>query len=672
MSLTDAVKPHRPPEDGQSLSKRPTPHPLQPLSPEEITEAVGVLGRDRRLGSGYRFVAVELQEPDKELLARHAAGEPIEREAHAVLLDRETGGCHHATVSLPGAKVTSWEHVPGVQPAVMLDEFFEVEEICKRDPLFREVLAKRGITDMDRVCVDPWSSGFYGDDDEGRRLLRALIYTRRGDSDHDNPYAHPIDNLVAIFDANRMEVVAMEDHGVLPVPEPSGNYAADLQPSMRDIRPIEILQPEGPSFELDGWSLSWQKWRLRLGFTPREGVVLHQVVYQDGDTLRPVLHRAALSEMVVPYGDPGPVQAKKNAFDAGEYNIGQLTNSLTLGCDCLGEIRYLDAVVVDSHGKPVVIDNAVCLHEEDVGILWKHTDFRTEDVEVRRSRRMVISFIATVANYEYGFYWYLYQDGTIELEIKLSGVVSTAVLPHGIKSRYGQLLNRDGLYAPVHQHLFNVRIDLDVDGTANSVYEVDITPADPSPTANPYGNAFYPTERLLDTELAARRMANPSSGRHWKIVNHQRRNAVGDPVGYRLIPTNTVTRFAHPEAHVSERAGFTSHHLWVTPYEPAERYAAGDHPNQDRGGSGLPSWTEQDRSLVDADVVLWHTLGSSHLVRMEDWPVMPVQHVGFKLEPVGFFDRNPSLDVPPTASTCSGDGATRHCSSTNSGRNGHR
>ena len=126
---------------------------------------------------------------------------------------------------------------------------------------------------------------------------------------------------------------------------------------------------------------------------------------------------------------------RKLVLDEGEYGIGLLTNSLELGCDCLGEIAYLDGVVNDNDGKAVTLPNAICLHEEDHGIAWKHTDFRTGYVEVRRMRRMVISSIVTVGNYEYAYYWYLYQDGTIEYEVKLSGVISNGAIAPGANAR---------------------------------------------------------------------------------------------------------------------------------------------------------------------------------------------------------------------------------------------
>src|SRR5215470_1683296 len=171
------------------------------------------------------------------------------------------------------------------------------------------------------------------------------------------------------------------------------------------LKSLHIHQPEGPSFVLSGHELAWQKWRLRIGFTPREGLVIHTVTYEDQGRERPILYRASVADMVVPYGDPRPTYFHRNAFDVGEYGMGTLANVLANGCDCLGEIRYLDAVVNDSQGRAGTLPNAVCIHEEDAGILWKHFDWRLGTTEVRRSRRLVVSSISTVGNYEYGFYW---------------------------------------------------------------------------------------------------------------------------------------------------------------------------------------------------------------------------------------------------------------------------
>ncbi|MDP1792628.1 MAG: hypothetical protein Q8K63_00715, partial [Acidimicrobiales bacterium] len=304
---------------------------------------------------------------------------------------------------------------------------------------------------------------------------------------------------------------------------------------------------------------------------------------------------------------------------------------------------YLDFVYADEHGNPTKTENAICIHEEDYGILWKHVDLNGGRTEVRRSRRLVVSFIATVGNYEYGFYWYFYMDGSIQHEVKLTGIMSTKALMPGESSPFTPPI-APGLAAPVHQHLFCARLDFDVDGPGNEVYEVNVDPVDDGE----WGNAFAPTATRLETEQQAQRNVDPSRSRTWKIVNPSKRNAIGEPVAYKLIPGSTPTLLGRPDSSIGRRAAFASNNLWVTPYAPDEKRAAGEYPNQHAGGDGLPRWTAADRSLVDTDVVVWHSFGVTHIPRPEDWPVMPVEYCGFQLIPVGFFDRNPALDVPPS------------------------
>ncbi|MGB7236049.1 MAG: primary-amine oxidase [Rhodococcus sp. (in: high G+C Gram-positive bacteria)] len=615
-------------------------HPLDPLSRNEVRAAVSVLKNAQAQSDSFRFVQVELKEPTKRALRGDLS--QIRREASAVLIDRSTGCGYEATIDLENESVERWVELPkGVQPPIMLDEFEECEVNCKRDPRVVEALAARGLTDLDLVCIEPWSAGYFCKDDQGRRLMRALVFTRL--DANDSPYAHPAEGLIIIYDLNSGEVVEVEDNGLIPVPRQTGNYLPQhVGPARTDIKPLEITSPHGRSFQVEGQHVTWGDWSFRVGFTPREGLVLHQLKFRDGGADRSVINRASLVEMVVPYGDPSPVQHKKNAFDAGEYNIGALANSLALGCDCLGEIQYFDGIVTDSHGNPLTIENAICIHEEDDSIMWKHYDYRQDTAEVRRSRKLIISFIATVANYEYGFYWHLYLDGTIEFLVKATGILSTAGQQPGTKSLYGQTLNNDGLYAPIHQHIFNVRMDFELDGTKNAVYEVDTV----VPEVNDTQNIFYTVDRLLEREHDAVRRADADKHRFWKIVNHEQRNIVDEPVAYRLQPTDAITLSATPDSWVAKRAGFATNNFWVTAYEEDERFPAGEYPNQSRGGDGLPAYIAGNRSIVDEDIVVWYTFGMHHVVRLEDWPVMPRQHVGFILQPHGFFDQNPTLNLP--------------------------
>jgi primary-amine oxidase len=629
-------------------------HPLEPLTPAEVESAAAILKADRGMGEEARFVFIVLHEPPKEVVR---AGIPVAREAHIVLRDARERSTNEAIVSITEGRVLAYERIDGVQAPITFEEFMATEDLVREDPRWQEAMRRRGVEDFSMCMLDPWASSYTGPEDhpDARRIVRPLTWLRAGDPD-DNGYARPIEGLVVTVDLDTMTVAEVVDHGVVPIPPKAGNYEPRLMgagnvpaftTARDDLKPIEITQPEGPSFAVDGHEVTWQKWRLRIGFNGREGLVLHRIGYEDGGTFRPIIHRASLAEMFIPYGDPAPTHAFKNVFDMGEYGIGWLANPLELGCDCLGEIRYFDGVVNDQDGNAVTIPNAICMHEEDFGIGWKHTDFRTEKVQVRRLRRLVISMIATVGNYEYGYFWYLYTDGTIEYEVKLSGVISTGAVPEGVKPAHGTLV-APGLYGPHHQHFFCVRLDMEVDGERNSVVEVDSEPL-PFGPENPTGNAWVTKRTVLASESEAQRLVDPMKARYWRIENPGKANGVGDPVAYKLMPGETTVPMMQPDGLFGPRGAFAFKHLWVTPYDPRERFPSGDYPNQHPGGQGLPEWTKADRPTDDRDVVVWYAFGAHHIVRPEDWPVMPVSHIGFKLKPSGFFDGNPALDMPASA-----------------------
>ncbi|MFI0454176.1 primary-amine oxidase [Actinomadura sp. 6N118] len=632
-----------------------TAHPYDPLTAEEVERAVHTVRTSRPDLRSLKFPLVRLAPPSKEAVRRHTPAQPIARSAFMVVYDRDAGATFEARVDLAAGAVASWRPVPGVQPAIMIEEILALEEIVKNDPAAVAALARHGVDDLSLLQLDPWSTGTLPIEgvDARRRVVRVSAYVRR--FKEDNGYARPVGNLVFVVDCDARTVAAINEGDPVPLPPESGNYDAGSVGTLRDgLRPLEITQPDGPSFSLSGNVIEWQRWRLHAHIDPVEGLVISDVSYEDGGRRRAILHRASIGEMVVPYGDTSDDFYFRNVFDAGEYNLGKTVGSLSLGCDCLGEIRYLDAVLADESGGAHTVHNAICLHEEDYGILWKHWDFRyVEHAEVRRSRRLVVSAIHTIGNYEYGFFWYFYLDGTIQFEAKLTGIVQTRAIAPGETPAYGTLVAPQ-LDAPNHQHLFNMRLDMEVDGPRNSVYEVDAVGLPIGPD-NPHGNAIVARSTAIENERDGRRMCEPRAARTWKIVNPGVHNRFGQPVGYKLVPFVGPTLLAAPESDLARRAEFARAHLWVTRYSPGELHPAGDYPNQ-HPGDGIGNWVKQERDLVDTDVVLWHTFGTSHLPRPEDWPIMPCEYVGFALKPAGFFDRNPSLDVPPPA----GHGAA-HC-----------
>lgn len=623
-----------------------TRHWNAPLTEAEIAEFSALVRADERVGENPRFWGIAIEES----LARSLApgqGRPV----RLVVMNPDAHAAWEVTGFTSGtdraASVSGWSAVDAKRPGVSSDEARLIAQAARTHPLLVEALAKRGITDTSLVWVDPESiTGFEPEDLKDRRLSWGTVWQR--ESADDNGYARPVAGLVPILDLETLDVIRIEDHGVLPMASETGNYRSGTWGEDRYVAPLEIVQPEGPGFGVDGNLITWDNWQFRVGFTHREGLVLHDVSYQDGDTLRPVLRRAAVNEMYVPYLDSDPTAYRKNFFDWGEYGAGPLTASLELGCDCLGEIRYMDAPVIDGFGNAKTIKNGICMHEEDFSILWKHVNTRTGEADVRRSRRFVISFFATVANYDYGFYWMLYQDGTIELEIKLTGILSVSGIDDEQMPPFGRMVSPN-VQAPTHQHYFAVRLDTAIDGGKNRLVEVQAE-VEEDDALNPYGNACKMVGTVVASEKDSGRMADSSRARHWRVENTEKTNRFGEPTAFRLMIMNTTKLFAKPGSIVERKAPFVSKHLWATAYDPQERFITGEYPNQaDLEAEGVTEWIQKDRPLDGTDLVLWPIVGVHHYPRPEEWPIMPVHRIGFRMEPDGFFTRNPALTLPPSA-----------------------
>lgn len=650
-----------------------TSHPTDPLTSVEIRQAADLCRKHFDTVS-IRYNTISLAEPCLD-------SPPSSRLASVILLFPEEAVAHNVLVDLTASRVLTVQSLNnGQQPPFSPDDCLLAEAIVKGDTEIIKLVRDRfGIVDVENQLVcDPWSVHLsegeeyeplsWRDDKEAARLVQTFLYRR--DCDGDNHYAHPID-LLPIVDLNARKVVAIEgrNRGKVDIPAAKANYAADLlsenvwlerKQRGEDLKRLEVKQIDGPSFKVAGRDVEWQKWRLRVCFSPREGVILRDVTYNG----RMVLQRASLAEMAVPYAEPRAPYQRKCAFDVGDYGLGFCAVSLQAGCDCLGEIFYFDEVLNDSEGNPYTVEKTVCMHEEDAGLLYKHVEYRNGHSESRRARRLVISFVATVVNYEYLFYWYLHMDGSVGLEIKLSGELSTNTLSEGETIPEHGTLVAPGVNAQIHQHMFCARLDPAIDGPSNSVSEIEFVPAEIGKD-NPYGNSFTVKSTPLKNEKQARREAQ--LGRTWRVSNPSKLNEIsGKAVGYKLVPfafgSAQPLLLTAPECAVTKRGGFATKALWVTPYCKEERFPAGDYPVQSIEPDGLPVWTEKDRNIENRRIVVWHSFGVAHLPRTEDFPVMPCESAGFLLKPDCFFVGNPGIDLPPDSAEANG---SRCCSTAN-------
>jgi len=665
---------------GQSPPLARQRHPLCSLTPDEIITAAGAVkafyARDGQNKPFFyddpafiRFVAISLQEPNLKVYPNPS------RTAEVIILNTQTGLASELTVDLSHVmQVTSVKELPrGVQPLLTPDDCSLAESIAKSSPELQAALSERyDITDMSRVAADPWSVHLASEKDVAmtdgggpmpRRLVQTFLYQRmQGDGLEDNHYAHPID-ILPVVDLNARELVHIEGLDRQPppkVPDLDVNYHRDLvqnnsylQSVWRAgaLKALDITQPDGPSFRVDGNLVEWQDWKFRVGFNYREGLTLHQVEFGG----RSVVNKLSLVEMAVPYADPNPPFPRKCAFDVGDYGLGYCANSLELGCDCLGHIHYFDAALADAKGEPYIVKKAICMHEEDDGILWKHVEYRNGHNEARRARELVISKICTVVNYEYLIYIRFKLNGEIEFEIRLSGELSTNLLSSGedpADPAHG-VLCAPGVNAQIHQHMFCARIDMAVDGDKNTVSEIDVVSHPDKTVDNTYGNIFGPTETVLKKEGEAVRMYDASKARYWKISNAEGKTnpITNKPTAYKLVPFTKgpaqPALLTAPDSAVSRKGEFATAHLWVTPYDETERYPAGEYTPQAQEPDGLPVWVKDNESIEGKDVVLWHAFGVTHVPRVEDFPVMNCEMTAFSLKPDGFSSGNPAIDLPP-------------------------
>lgn len=635
-----------------AAAAEPPPHPLDPLSVSEIA-AVGKVIREnmdetKQFPEDSEFAMVALREPPKsEVLDWERRGGKNRRRALAVLYSTQQDRTVEVIVdvSRPEApKIERTTERPDVQPMMLDGEDERAAEMIEDDDAWKEALKKRNIDPRD-VALDVWAVGLSPQGTKPR-VFRAIAFFQ---GDAVNYYDRPIEGLEALVEMGTGKVEVKDVGQGEPVPANSLDFNEDAIRRTIGLReppkPLHIVQPQGPSFEVNGQEVRWQKWRFRWQMHPREGLVVHQLRYttrgKDGKPQeRSVLYRGSLSEMAVPYGDPREGWNWRCAFDVGEYGIGKLAVPLTAGLDVPENAVLLDAVMANGDGRPRQWPRAVALYERDGGILWKHTTDESDDT--RRGRELVIMSISTVGNYDYGVFWILKQDGTIEVEAGLTGIMLVKGVKDGGHDSHTHLV-APNVAAVHHQHILSFRLDLDVDGPVNSVYSMNTFPGENSEF--PF-NEMVLKETVFERELAARENLNMATARTWRVGNPKSLNGLGHERSFILVGGGNSLPLVGERAPARARGRFMDYHLWVTQYAPDELYAAGDYPNQSKGEEGLPAWTKADRKVQGEDVVLWYTMNVTHIPRPEEWPMMSTTRYGLKLLPAGFFEQNPAMDVP--------------------------
>jgi primary-amine oxidase len=604
-------------------------HRLDPLSAAEVTLVTDALSKAGRMPASTRVVTIELSEPDKSSRAQTRVG-------RAVLYDWSSGVTTEMTIDLQSRAVSAPATVATGDPPVRRVVIDRATEIALGDRRVVEALARHGVKDLERIT-------FLGGLGEGTRL------PRRGS-------AIPLIVSPLVWDpiGNDMEVRGLdvrvdlaggtvEDVLESPVRGGGGTDArVAAPPAGRPLRPLVVSQPNGPSFSIRGSEILWDRWRLHFGVHPRRGVEIYDVAIVEGNQTRPVLYRAGLSELMTPYGDPQYVSWYPR--DAGDYGMSLYSASRAsaiIGADAPANATFVPAVFPDPKGRPVTVPRVVAIYERDGGVLWRHS------ARASRSRQLVLSGYTTVDNYDYLFHWIFSQDGAIDVQVQLTGVMNvrpasvTRDTEHKDEEPMFAHLVAPRVRAPNHQHFFNWRLDLDVDGDSNRVLEMN-TSNTQAQLKDRFGEWFGMRQTTLKSEVSARRDMDLSTARRWIVASATKMNELGQHTGYALLPGENAPSFQAPGSAPRRRASFLDHHLWITLFDPRQMYASGEWVNLMREREGVEMWSANDRPIVDKDVVLWYTNSVLHLPRPEDWPVMPAHTAGFRLVPVGFWASNPT------------------------------
>ena len=623
-------------------------HPLDGLTAPEYWKSYEVLQTSGKVNEKTRYPLVQLQEPPKEAVLAWKPGQPMHRKTRVVI--KQGAQTFVAVVDLEAGKLVSWEEIKGVQPNLTEEEEEDtsVDEAVKQNSEWQAAMRARGYTHFETVHCGGYGTGYFATaEEQGRRLLRVECMDSTGVWEGWN---HPIEGIVVMWDANERKVLRVIDSGAAPVSHAGSNLDVASIGVLRDVpTPISVQQPLGPSFRLDGHSVSWQKWNFHFRIDRRVGLVLTNVGYEDAGKLRSILYEGSLSEMFVPYMDPSEGWYAKSFFDAGEFGDG-FSSSLEPGADCPENAVYFEQIYANFKGVPVLRARAACLFEQAAGdIAWRH---ESNVVETRKARDLVLRTIGIFGNYDYVVDWVFRQDGTIRVRVGATGLDEVK----GTKSRtanedssgeasaYGRFI-AENVVGVDHDHFFSFRLDFDIDGSANSFVR-DRLSVKRLPASSPRKSLWIAVPETLKTEQQARLHMGMDQPEVWRVVNPSVKSALGYPVGYELMPGANEMSLLAPDDYPQKRAGFTDYQLWVTPYNENERYAAGDFPMQSKGGDGLPAWTKANRSIENTDIVLWYTMGFHHVPRSEDWPVQPTIYHEFELRPYNFFARNPALDLP--------------------------
>jgi primary-amine oxidase len=622
-------------------------HPLDALTTSEYWTVHDVLQSSGRWNDKMLVASLLLHEPAKGEVLAWRSGAPIPREADVIL--EASGKTIEARVDIAARKLEFWKEVDGVQAPITQTELDTMNEVVKRDPRVIAALRARGMTNLASVRCEPIPLTFkVFPEQSGHRIGYGDCMDSHGAY---HAWGRSIEGLYFMADMTEQKILKVIDRGAVPFPKGDINFEEAEAEGRDGTTPLVVTQPLGPGYKIHDGEVLWQNWRFRFRLDPRVGPVINIVRYQDGGKLRSVMYEGSLSEMYVPYMDPDPGWNSRTFLDAGEFMLGGLIKPVGRD-DCPAHAQYFTGIVPSDQGVPVLKPQLACLFEHATdGPAWRHME--GELISGRPARELVLRTAAVAGNYDYLLDWIFQQDGTIRVAVGATGIVETK----GVKEAAAERLMGEGpsklehgtlvapnLLAANHDHYFSYRLDLDVDGPNNSFMVDRLVPEQISGEARK--SIWASQTSVAKTEKDAIQDIDLRHPAMWHFMSTSHRGVLGYLSSYEIMPGPTAVSSVSPDDPAQKEGAFSEHQMWVTPYSADELYAAGVYVTRDKELDGLPLWTRANRPLENTDIVGWYTLGFHHVVRLEDWPVMPTLWHDFLIRPANFFDRNPVLTLP--------------------------
>ena len=515
-------------------------HPLDPLTADEIRVAAQVARSDARFASA-QFASILLDEPAKADVIAWRPGTTLARQARLVVMT--PASVFEVVTDLTARRLVSATERKGVEPPVMMSEF-EAAKVVLTHPEFRAALAKRGVTDPEKVFCSPITAGYFAiPEHAGKRIIKVGCYDLRRTTT--NMWGWPIERLYAVVDLRERKVLSVADAGVVPIADREQNFTEAAAGTLRAARkPTVVAQPQGANVVINGNEISWGNWRFHARVDGRVGTVISVARWQDGARLRSVLYQGYVSEMFVPYMDADYGWYSRTYFDTGEYGAGTMATPLKPGIDCPATAAFLPTTFGDDKGEPITTPNALCIFERGTGDpIWRHAEPLNQTYEGRANVELVVRMAAAVGNYDYLFDWVFNDAAEIEVRVGATGIdalkgVNTRSMADPTAAedtRYGTLV-APNLVAVNHDHYFNFRLDLDVDGSGNSfnqdVYRQVTLPAD-----SPRRSIYVVEPRIAASEKAAELDTGHEPSK-FRVTNESQTNEVGNAVSYEVLVAN--------------------------------------------------------------------------------------------------------------------------------------